>query len=583
MRGSGRGWGRFFGRRYNRRVDFIEPDEIFLDSSNLPAFDRDQFEGHLERPLGKRALVFFGMGCLAIALVFLYKVWDLQITHGQDYVAQSENNRLDHTLIFADRGVIYDRRGEKLAWNERTDQYADFAQRVYRPSEGFGHVLGYVTYPLKDRAGFYFQESFLGKDGVEKIFDAQLQGKNGLKIVETNALAVVESESTFERPESGGDLRLTIDAGVQERLYELIKERANDSGFTGGAGIIMDVETGDILAMTSYPEYSPELLSGGTATTVEAYTKDSGKPFLNRAVSGLYTPGSIIKPFIAAAALEEGIISPTKQILSTGALTIANPYNPGAVSVIKDWKAHGYVDLRHALAVSSNVYFFQIGGGFKDQKGLGITNIEKYTRLFGFGSPVQFDLAPNPAGTIPTPAWKKELFDDEWRLGDTYNTAIGQYGFQVTPLQAVRGIAALANGGVLVTPSLVTDDPVVREQIDISQGTLSIVREGMRMAVTEQNGTARGLMMSDVAVAGKTGTAEIGAAKAHVNAWAVGFFPYEKPKYAFVILMERGPVQNLVGGIFVMRRLLDWMAVERPYYLKGESNPPPGTLSSDVN
>lgn len=572
-----RGWGRIFaGRSHRRRIDFIEPDEIFLDASNLPAFDRDQFEGHLERPIGKRSLIFFGIGCSLIALLFMGKVWSLQVTHGQEYVEQSENNRLDHTLIFADRGVIYDRLGERLAWNERGDSTADFAARVYKEGGGLGHILGYVTYPLKDTSGFYFQESFLGKDGTERIFDSILQGKNGLKIVETNAHAEVESESTFEPPESGGDLRLTIDAGVQQKLYEIIKERAKDSGFTGGAGIIMDVETGDILAITSYPEYSSMSLSGGMATTVEAYTKDSGKPFLNRAVSGLYTPGSIIKPFIAAAALEEGIISPTKQILSTGALTIANPYNPGAASVIRDWKAHGYVDLRHALAVSSNVYFFQIGGGFKDQKGLGITNIEKYTRMFGFGSPVVFDLAPNPAGTIPNPAWKKELFDDDWRLGDTYNTAIGQYGFQVTPLQAIRAIAAVANGGKLVTPSLTLDDEVNVTDIGISPGTLSIVREGMRLAVTE--GTAKGLMMSDVSVAGKTGTAEIGVSKQHVNAWAVGFFPYEKPKYAFVILMERGPVQNLIGGIYVMRRLLEWMAMERPFYLEGEENPPEGFL-----
>ena len=174
-----RGWGRMFARRgKKRRIDFIEPDEIFLDSSNLPDFDRDQFEGHIERPIAKRSLVFFGLGCFLVALLFVGKVWSLQITHGAEYIEQSENNRLDHTLIFADRGVIYDRLGERLAWNERTQVATDFAGRVYKEGGGLGHLLGYVTYPLKDTAGFYFQESFLGKDGAERIFDSALQGEN---------------------------------------------------------------------------------------------------------------------------------------------------------------------------------------------------------------------------------------------------------------------------------------------------------------------------------------------------------------------------------------------------------------------
>lgn len=561
--------------RISHGITDIEPDEIFLDASNLPSFDRHHMEGELGRPITKRSIALVGFSFLAIALLLLGKIWTLQVTQGEIYVEQSENNRLEHTPVIASRGVIYDRRGEKIAWNERVDDGTDFAKRVYIQGGGFGHLLGYVTSPLKDTAGFYYQESYQGKDGVERIFDIKLQGKNGLKIVETNALAAVESESVFEPPQSGDNLTLTIDAGLEQKLYGLIEERAHDSGFVGGAGIIMDVETGDILALTSYPEYSSQELSSGAATTVEAYNTDSRKPFLNRAVSGLYTPGSIIKPFIAAAALEEEIISPAKQILSTGALTIVNPFDPERSTIIHDWKAHGYVDLRHALAVSSNVYFFQIGGGFGAQRGLGISNIEKYARLFGFGAPTGFTLAPEPSGTIPNPTWKKEHFEEAWRLGDTYNTAIGQYGFQVTPLQAVRAIAAIANGGRLLTPSLTALDAVAYAELPFKAATFGIVREGMRLAVTD--GTSKGLLMSDVSIASKTGTAELGTKKQYVNAWVVGFFPYEKPKYAFVVLMERGPVKNLIGSVFVMRRLFEWMVTERPYYLEGEEGPSPST------
>lgn len=565
MMGGFKRWLRVSGRRKPRGYE-IEPDEIFLDASNLPAFDRSQLEGQLERSLSKHSLFLFGAVACLVAILFLAKIWELQITNGAVYAQQSENNRLEHTLIFADRGVIYDRRGEKLAWN-RLAEGEDFAHRAYYPGGGFGHVLGYLSYPQKDTSGNYFQERYEGLDGVEKVYDGMLQGINGLKIVETDARHVPQAESIFEPPEGGGDVTVTLDAGLQQKLFSLIEERAHDSGYRGGSAVIIDVNTGDILALTNYPEYDPEVLASGTATSVQAYTEDSAKPFLNRAVSGLYTPGSIIKPFIAAAALEEGIINPSKQILSTGSLTLANPYNPSLSSVFNDWKAHGYVDLRRALAVSSNVYFFEIGGGFGDQPGLGITKINTYVRKFGFGEPTGFPLAPERTGTVPNPAWKQEIFDDEWRLGDTYNTAIGQYGFQVTPLQAVRGIAAIANGGLLVTPSILTNDATTAVSVGIRAPTLSIVREGMRMAVTE--GTAGGLSMPEVAVAAKTGTAELGTAKEYVNSWVVGFFPYEKPKYAFVVMMERGPRANLIGGVYIMRRLFEWMALERPHYLTG--------------
>jgi penicillin-binding protein 2 len=550
--------------RGRRRGHEIDPDEIFLDASNLPEFDEYQFEGRIERPIKKRTIVTFGVCCALIGLIFLGKIFDLQIFDGEIYAAQAQANRLEHTLVFAERGVIYDRRGERVAWNELRDGAA-FADRKYY-EEGLGLLLGYVTYPQADRSGIYYTEEMHGLDGIEKLKDRELVGVNGRKIVELDALSQLQSESVFDRPQDGHTIVLTIDAELQAKLFEFIEARAKESGFRGGAAVIMNVHNGDLLALTSYPEYRGELLASGSATSVTAYTEDLAKPFLNRAVSGLYTPGSIIKPFIAVGALEEGVISPTKEILSTGSLTLENPYNPSLSTTFKDWKAHGYVDLRQALAVSSNVYFFEIGGGFGSQPGLGITRIEKYVRKFGFGSPTSLSIAPEPEGTIPSPAWKEELFEDEWRLGDTYNTAIGQYGFQVTPLQTVRAIAAIANGGVLYNPSLFLDDAVVRTSTGVDPGNLAIVREGMRQAVT--GGTAAGLSLQEVAIAAKTGTAELGSTKSYVNSWAVGFFPYDDPEYAFAILLEAGPRENLMGGVSVMRRLFDWMVIERPEYLQ---------------
>ena len=154
-------------------------------------------------------------------------------------------------------------------------------------------------------------------------------------------------------------------------------------------------------------------------------------------------------------ALTEGVIDPYKKILSTGSISIPNPYFPDQKTVFKDWKAHGWTDMREAIAVSSDVYFYEIGGGFESQKGLGIVNIEKYAQLFGIGQKTGIDLPDEKGGIIPGPEWKIKNFKGEpWRIGDTYNTVIGQYGFQVTPLEMVRAISAIANYGTLVTPAL---------------------------------------------------------------------------------------------------------------------------------
>jgi penicillin-binding protein 2 len=271
---------------------------------------------------------------------------------------------------------------------------------------------------------------------------------------------------------------------------------------------------------------------------------------------------------MAIGALAERIISPEKKILSTGKLEIPNPYNPGNFSVFKDWKAHGYVDMRHAIAVSSNVYFYVIGGGFEDQKGMGIANIDKYTELFGLGKISEIDLPGEQAGVVPSPEWKKDVFSNEnWLLGDTYHTAIGQYGFQVTTIQMARAIAAIASDGKLFTPRVVrtnSRNPISYKGIDLPLAYFDVIKDGMRLAVLE--GTASALNVPYVHFAGKTGTAELGETKSRVNSWVEGFFPIESPRYAFAIVMERGHVGNTIGASAVARNLFDKMSVDTPEY-----------------
>lgn len=569
----------------------IDPDEIFLDAKNLPDFDKDQFEGRIEKPIGKKVVFGVAVTFLFIEMIFFIKVIDLQVVQGAALLQRSENNRLDHTPIFAARGVIYDRHKVPLAWNSFDSmgstvsdlsittntteiEKPSFPRRAYIAAPGFGHTLGYVSYPKRDRKGFYYQEALLGKDGLEEKYNDLLSGDNGLLIVETDALGKIQSGNTIEYPRNGEALTLGIDARVQGKLYTTIRDLAVDQGYMAGAGALMDVETGELLALTSFPEYESAVLSDGTnSDLIQSYNLDKRAVFLDRAVSGIYTPGSIIKPFMAIAALNEGVITPEKQILSTGSISVQNPYNPALKSVFNDWKAHGWVDMRRAIAVSSDVYFYEIGGGYQGQKGIGIANIESYSRMFGFGIQTGIDLTDEKIGTIPSPEWKAKVFDGEpWRLGNTYHTVIGQYGFQVTLVQAVRAVASLANNGTLLTPHLVREpaQEFPRTSIDIPKEYFMVAREGMRNAVHE--GTVKGLNVDYVNVAGKTGTAEIDAGKKYINSWVVGFFPYEKPRYAFAVVMERGPHNNTIGGVFVMRQVLDWMYQNTPEYLKGQVN-----------
>ncbi len=560
------------GRRLKSQSRPIDPDEIMIDAENLPRFDTAQFEGRLARPISKKVFLAVGIMGAVIFMVFAWRVYTLQVKEGEGYREISETHRLSREVVFAERGFITDRNGLKLAWNEPGEEV--YPKRFYVKTAGFAHLLGYISYPKKDKQGNYYETSFSGRDGAERSFDGILSGKNGLKLEETDAKGIQISESEVVPPENGREVRLSVDLRVQAKLHELIGARAGAAPFTGGAGVIMDVRTGEILALTSYPEYDPGIISSGKdVAAIRRYFSDPQTPLLNRAIAGLYTPGSIVKPYIAIGALEEKVISPDKQILSTGSISVPNPYDPKKPSIFKDWREQGWMDMRLALAYSSNVYFFEIGGGFETQPGLGIYRINSYANMFGFGKITGIDLTPENEedGLVPNPNWKAIVSpEDPWRIGDTYNTSIGQYGFLTTPIQAARAVAAVANGGKLLSPTVKKWEQVLPpegERLPVSEDNLKIIREGMRSVVTEPKGTAGGLNIPGVKVAAKSGTAEIGISKAKVNSWITGFFPYDNPHYAFAVVMERGSRQNLVGATFVMRGLLEWMVENTPEYL----------------
>lgn len=550
----------------------IDPDEIFLDSKNLPNFNTQQFEGRMVRAIPKSSIYFVSLFFICVAFVFIWKIVGLQIIKGDFFLKKSENNTLMRQPIFADRGLIYDRNGVMLAWNNWPNDDVNkmnSPSRSYINAPGFGLLLGYVSAPAKDSTGRYWQDNFIGKDGTESFYNSRLTGINGERITETDVLGNIQSENTILPPQKGEDLTLSIDSRIQKKMYQSIANMAESVNFQGGAGVLMNIKNGEILALTSYPEYNSNILSAGSdKEKIGGYFKDKRKVFLNRAVSGLYSPGSIVKPFIGYAALKEEVISPFKTILANGSISIPNPYYPGKESVFKDHGSFGYVDMRKAISVSSDIYFYEVGGGFESQKGLGISNIDKYTKMFGIGEKTGVDLLGEKNGVVPTPEWKIKTFKgDPWRVGDTYNTSIGQYGFQVTPIQMVKAVGGLANMGIFYTPHILKDDKSFEEkfiQTEIDSSKMKIIFEGMRMAVTE--GTCMALNLQNIEVAAKSGTAQVGLGNTNTNSWIIGFFPYDNPKYAFALVMERGPKAASGNATRVMSEVIDYMKIYTSEY-----------------
>lgn len=559
--------------RIRRGRHEVDPDEVFADSTNISKFDSNILEGKFEKPLSRISFLVFFAGISFVFLMFFAKAFSTQALEGLHWANLASNNYLKNTPVFAYRGVIKDRNGVLLAWNDTSTASSSIRTipaRKYIADGGFSHVLGYVSYPKKDSSGYFWQTEYIGADGLEKQYNKALSGEAGELIVEVSAKGQIQNDNIIKPPIDGATLQTHIDSRIQKIFYNHLKEAVDAQDFTGGAGIMMDVNTGEIIAMTSYPEYSNNLFINASSTAEKekrnSYLISKSKPMLNRAISGQIVPGSTVKPFMAYAALNEGVIDEFKSIYSSGQLVIKNVYG-GPDTIFKDWKAHGYVNVKEAIAESSDEFFYQVGGGYKDQPGLGITRIEKYMKMFGFASSTGIDLPGEKAGVVPSPEWKKKNFaEGDWLLGNTYHTSIGQYGFQTTPLELIRSVSIIANGGTMVTPHLV-GEAAPSGKLDLNANSLRIVRQGMLMT-TGESGTAHYFQDLPFKIGAKTGTAQLGYNNERVNSWSTGYFPYDNPKYAFLYVMESGPHTNTLAASKVMRAIFGDILLEAPEYTK---------------
>jgi len=490
-------------------------------------------------------------------------------TSGSPKVLVAENISHENLLVLETK--INDFTGCQLQQN---------TERNYLYGPVFSQILGYTGRINKDEystSSGYAINDYMGKSGLEKYYETYLRGQPGqIKEIKT-ALGIAGGSEIISEAKPGYNLVLNINAGLQERIYNALGKSLENVGAKKGAAVAMDPRTGAVLALVSYPSYDDNLFSGGISQEdFDKIQNDPNQPFFNRATQGQYPTGSTIKPFEAAAALQEKLISPDKEINDIGYILVPNQYDPSIVYKYGGVAPHGWVDMRKALAVSSNIYFYTVGGGYEDQKGLGPTRIKKYLSLFGWNEKTGIDLPGEFSGFIPDPEWKKRTKNSPWTDGDTYNLSIGQSDLQTTPLQVASAYCAIANGGTLYKPQIVNkivsgsaDSPQLVKQFSpeiirsnfIDAENLKIVREGMRDGVTEAYGLSTYLNNMKVSVAAKTGTAEIGY-KDKFNVWSSVFAPYENPEIVLVMTVEG--VQGL-GAVTlpVAKEVLNWYFTDK--------------------
>ena len=330
--------------------------------------------------------------------------------------------------------------------------------RRYLTGSSLSHVLGYVG-PLTgdefaelDGQGYLFQD-FVGKTGVELSYESLLRGKLGRKFVEVDSAGRELSVISERPPVDGSNIVLTVDWDLQQRVTQALQEAAGDG--QNAAAAVMDVRTGELLAMVSLPTYDNNIFSGPlSANQIAALTDAPGKPLVNHLIAERYAPGSTFKTIVGAAALQEGVARPDTTITSRGYITVENELDPNVVYVYPDWSPLGRLDFVHGLSMSSNVYYYYLAGGKTDEgfRGLGEQRLADYARAFGLGGTSGIDLPGESSGLVPDADWKQQTINEGWSIGDTYNFGIGQGYLASTPLQMLTSTAAIANGGHLLTP-----------------------------------------------------------------------------------------------------------------------------------
>jgi penicillin-binding protein 2 len=455
--------------------------------------------------------------------------------------------------------------------------------REYLYGSLLAHTLGYVGPIPEEQAEAYTARGYdpnqeqVGLTGVEYTFEEQLRGRDGQKLIEVD-VAGREIRTAGEPKETiaGHNVRLTLDLDLQQAMQDAVERQLRGVYRKQGVAVAMNPQTGEILGMVSLPSYDNNEFTGGISSDAfKALQEDPNRPLVNHAISGQFPPGSTYKIIVASAGLEEEVITTETRFHCGGILWLPNRFYPEDPSLAQPFYCwihhdyhgqHGSLSLISALGQSCDIYFYQLGGGYRDRsEGLGEERLGYYAELFGMGSRTGIDLPGEAPGLVPTVKWKRVNYSESWVTGDTYNMSIGQGFVLSTPLQVLNAAATIANGGTLYRPQVVREvvdgegnvvqafAPDVLRSLPISSETLSLVRQGMRSAVAGPGATAWAIDVPGVAVAGKTGTAEFFVDRNKdgipdrdhegnlpTHAWFTAFAPYEDPEIALIVFIFGG-------------------------------------------
>lgn len=438
---------------------------------------------------------------------------------------------------------------------------------VYPYGSLASHILGQVgaisEEEYKTRKDTYTINDIIGKTGIEATLEDYLKGQDGIKQLDMAVDGTITGEYITKEAVAGNSVMLTIDANLQKIVEDALKnnvekikkgEYGEKYNADGGAAIVMNVKTGEVLALASYPDYEPELyITGITEKKLKEYEK--GRNLFNRAISGAFAPGSIFKMVVATAALETNTITETTTVNDIG--KYIRGYHPVCWYYTQYGYGHGYLNVKQAIQKSCNYFFYEMGYR------MGIEPIIKYAKMYGLGSKTGIELYGEGNGTVDLVQKCKEMTNQDWQLGDTLSAVIGQSYNEYTPIQIAKYISMIANGGKAIDVTLIKsitdingneipkqeieekinknlgiDSRETVEDLKLNEKTLEIIRKGMKGVTSESGGTAYYIFSDfDMDIAGKTGSVETGT-KGRVNGWFAGFAPYDNPEIAVVVLIE---------------------------------------------
>lgn len=456
--------------------------------------------------------------------------------------------------------------------------------REYLTGDLLSHIMGFMGPIPAGAAESYREQGYtnlnerVGLNGLEYSYQRELRGVPGYRNVEVDILGrEIRTVGQVADPVPGSNLVLSIDLRLQEVMHNALSDKMTEVDAPWGVAIAMNPMTGSVLGMVSLPSYNNNVFAERINEEYLALERDERRPLINYAIGGLYPPGSTFKMVTAAAALQEKIVGPETRLTDSGPIYLPNRFYPNDMSLAQEfvsWNhkygiAHGPINVVDALALSNDIYFYMVGGGYPpiNLTGLGARRMADWTRLFGYGDPTGIDLPGEVGAVVPNDQWKRQLYAESWTTGDSYNMSIGQGYVLSTPLQVLVSTAAVANGGTVLAPQVVYQvhdangglqrdfAPKVVRELPLDPGVMDYIQQGMWAVVNAPRGTGAAVQLDnqDITIAGKTGTAEfceyipeeedcrrIDNDYLPYHAWFVAYAPYEAPEIAVVVFVYDG-------------------------------------------